>query len=232
MPALSQVTGLDMSNYEPVTNTTQTTHVSSPSANLEPGYNVFLRCPLPPIWRAQSDSLRQFYQAGVVPQVRLFSPDSYSNGGGNTTVNQYASSGSSSSGGGSSTTTLTIAQTSVSTPALAPNGQFVGSVSLSKVFQLLTIGTSAPARVRLYGTAAAQSGDLGRGLDVPLPAGNTQNVICDIALDTSPLLWSFQDRVGSNNDTPVSSTIYITVTNLDITTDTIRTSIGYVPVVV
>jgi hypothetical protein len=232
MPALSDVTGLDMSKYEHVDAPIRTPQASSPSSDLEPGYNVFLRCPLPPIWSAQSDSLRQFYRASLVPQVRLFAPTASQNGGGNTTVNSFASSSSSGGGGGgSSTTTLAIAQTSINTPALAPSGQFVGSLNLSKVFQLLSVGTSAPARIRLYGTAAAQAGDAGRGLDVPLPAGSTQNVICDVALDTSPFLWSFQDRVGANNDSPVTSTIYITITNLDTTTDTIRTSINYVPVV-
>lgn len=34
-------------------------------------FNSFMRCPLPPIWQANSDSVRQFYTSGV-PQTRIY----------------------------------------------------------------------------------------------------------------------------------------------------------------
>ena len=37
-------------------------------------FNSFMRCPLPPIWQANPDSIRQFYVSGRVPQNRIFAP--------------------------------------------------------------------------------------------------------------------------------------------------------------
>ena len=235
MPALADrgTESVDMSGYKPVEVSPPSTG-GIPSTNLEPGLNTFLRCPLPPIWTTPPDSLRQYYQNAVVPQVRLFNPPPVQNGSGPTTINNYG--GSSSSGGGSGggsggTSPIPVAQTAITTVSIGPNTSFVGSVTLSRAFQLLSVNSSAPCRVRLYGTAAAQSADSYRGLDIPLPAGTIQNVICDIVLDTSPFQWTFQDRVGANGDTPVSPTTYITVTNLDSTTDAITVSFSYVPIV-
>lgn len=35
-------------------------------------YNTYQRCPLPPLWNSNPDSLRQFYVSGV-PQYRVYS---------------------------------------------------------------------------------------------------------------------------------------------------------------
>jgi hypothetical protein len=83
----------------------------------------------------------------------------------------------------------------------------------------------------MYGTALAQSADSSRALDISPPAGTGQNIICDIVLDTAPYLWNFQNREGANGDNPVSSTIYLTVTNLDAITDIITLSLSYIPIV-
>jgi hypothetical protein len=174
--------------------------------------------------------LRQFYRDSVIPQTRLFNPPNpgLSAGGSTTTINNISTG---SSSGGSGTSTIAVTQTSFKTASIAANATFTGSFTLSRVFQLLALGASAPCRVRLYGTAAAQSSDAYRGLDVPPPAGTVQNIICDIVLDTSPLQWKFQDRVGANADTTVNSTVYISVTNLDATSEVFTLSFSYVPLV-
>lgn len=232
MPALVETIGVDLSNYVQAARGPVTPQ-APPSSNLEPGYNVYLRCPLPPIWSATPDSLRQFYQNSVVPQTRLFSPSNALATSGNSTTNVFVSSGSSSggSGGGGTTTNLVVNQFSIRTPVLSPNAKFIGSIQLSKVFQLLGVTVSSPSRVELYGTASSQSADLSRGLDVPLPAGSFQNVIFDIAIDTSPYSWSFQDRVGANADSPVTSRAYLTVTNIGSASTAITISMSYVPIV-
>jgi hypothetical protein len=102
-------------------------------------------------------------------------------------------------------------------------------MSFSRSFQLLVLAVNSAARVRIYGTAAAQSGDLGRGLDIPPAAGTAQNIICDVVLDTAPFTWPFQDRVGANADTPQTTNIYVTVTNLDTNSDAITVTFQYVP---
>ena len=230
MPSLAESLGQDMSNYVPVESSVKTPTASAPSVNLEPGLNVFLRCPLPPVWTANPDSQRQFYQSSSVPQFRMFTPPAVPVGSGNTTVTENVSS-SSSSGGGSSSSSIAVLQTSVTTPGIGPGNSFVGSVVLSKSFQLLVVTASAPCRIRLYGTAAAQAADSYRGLDVPPPAGDIQNIISDVALDTSPFHWTFQDRVGASGDSPMTATVYLTVTNLDVTTDVITVTFSYAPIV-
>lgn len=232
MPTLEErnTSNVDMSGYKPVDVPSSAPTQGLPSSNLEPGYNVYIRCPLPPVWTSSPDSLRQYYRNNVVPQTRLFNPPNpslSSTGGSTNNVTNITSS----SGSGSSSSTVAITQASLKTSVIGPNNSFVGSFTLSKVFQLLTLGASSPCRVRLYGTAAAQSADAYRGLDVPPPAGTAQNIICDIAMDTSPFQWTFQDRIGANGDSPVTATVYITVTNLDATSDAITLSFSYVSIV-
>lgn len=219
--------------YEPVENDSKPYSASTPSTDLQPGLNAFLRCPLPPIWSTPPDVTRQFYQGGVVPQFRLFNPPPVSNQSTGSVTNITNVSGSSSGGssGGSSTTSLVITNTSIKTPSIIPGNKFSGSFTLSKAFELLSVTANSACRVQLYGTATAQSSDASRPIDVSPPAGTAQNIICDVVLDTSPFIWKFQNRTGSNSDNPVSSTIYITVTNLDVLTDIVTLTFQYIPVV-
>jgi hypothetical protein len=232
MPSLASrgTNVVDLSGYAPVETTPPASTGAVPSTNQEPGLNVFLRCPLPPIWNTPPDSLRQFYQNGLVPQVRLFNPPVATGGGGNTTVNTFVS-GSSSSNGGGTQTGLSIIQTSIKTSSINSGSKFTGSLVISKAFQLMTVTASSPCRIQLYGTAQEQAADAYRGLDVPPPAGTGQNIICDVVLDTAPFQWTFQDRVGGNGNSPQTSTIYITITNIDVTSDVINVTFGYVPIV-
>ncbi len=223
---------VDMSGYEPVGDRPAPPSLPQPAKNLEPGYNVYLRCPLPPIWTTPPDSLRQYFINGVVPQVRLFNPPSNSGSNGSSVSNTYLSSSSGGSRGGNTYTTLKIVSTSLTTPSISPSAKYIGSLSLSKAFQLMNLTASSPCRVQIYGTAAEQSADSYRGIDVATPAGTAQNIICDVVLDTGPFNWTFQDRVGGNGDNPTASNVYITITNLDVITDSITVSLGYVPVVV
>jgi hypothetical protein len=203
----------------------------TPSNDLDPGLNVFIRCPLPQVWSAPTDSLRQFYQGYKVPQIRVFTPTTISSQSGGNVTNITNVSGSSSSGGTSTSTALAITNTSVKTPLIVSGNKFSGSFTLSKAFELLSVTATSACRIQLYGTALAQSADAFRLLDVSPPAGTGQNIICDVVLDTSPYLWSFQNREGANADNPVSSTVYITVTNLDTLSDIITLTFSYIPIV-
>lgn len=231
MPSLKEVSGLDLAKFgyvpvEPISGAVGT----PPSINQQPGYSPFMRCPLPPIATVNPDSLRQFYTNGVVPQTRMLNPNPIPTGTGTTIVSSSSTSVSSSS---STTTTTTIkaVQASITTSALTPNAKFVKSLAMSQSFQLLNVSCTGAARVELYGTTVAQSNDLGRGLDVPPPAGTAQNIITDLALDTAPYSWTFQDRVGANGDLPQTNIVYITVTNLGIATTAITVTLTYGPIV-
>lgn len=86
MPLLSQRMGVPK-GYEPVpvhpdpqsAQPINTAPVTTPVANFppetkqEPVGNGFTRCPLPPIWQSNPDSLRMFYKGGVIPQNRIYS---------------------------------------------------------------------------------------------------------------------------------------------------------------
>jgi len=88
-----------------------------------------------------------------------------------------------------------------------------GVVALGKTFVLLKVTTSAPARVRLYSTAAYRSSDSARAIGTD-PTGehgclyDGNHVLANLALDLSP-----QPR-GSNLDTVRTANIYYSITNL------------------
>jgi hypothetical protein len=75
MPALSEMlqSNLDLSGYEPVDKPSPPGGGSLQN-NLEPGTSIFLRTPIPPVWQTTSDSLRTFFNGGVVPQHRVMAP--------------------------------------------------------------------------------------------------------------------------------------------------------------
>jgi hypothetical protein len=152
------------------------------------------------------------------------------NNSGNSITNNFASASIASSGSsGTSTTTIVTAQAAVMTTSIAPGSTFVNKVTMSKSFQLLSVTANGAARVRLYGTAFAQISDLSRGLDVAVAAETTMNVITDVIMDTAPYQWYWQNRVGANADTPQTSTVYITVTNLSMAVGSTAVTITYVP---
>lgn len=226
MPSLADSIKADRSNYTPVGPVK--TGPSNVRVGLEPVLNSMIRCPLPPI-QATPDSLRQFYTGSQVPQSRLLPPASNvvgsTNGSGtvvqNTTVIQSGSSSSSS-------TTLKAVQNSLITPVLIPGGIFTGSILLAKSFQLLSITTNFATRVELYGTANAQSLDVGRAIDTAPSAGVFQNIISDVALDTIPYQWPYQNRIGANGDNPQKAVLYVTVTNIDTVATAITVTFSFV----
>lgn len=223
----SLISGLDMSGYGPVE--PPKAGLPTPNPAYEPGLNAYIRCPLPPVWSATPDSLRQYYQRDVVPQFRLFNPTPPQSSGSSGTTITNVTSGGSSGGGGGSGSSLVVSQTSMTTPNLSASKSFAGSITLAKSFQLLQVSANAACRIEIYGTKLEQSGDSGRGLDVPPPAGSAQNIITDIALDTSPYQWSWQDRCGSNNESPRTNTVYITITNLGNVSNKFTITLVYVP---
>jgi hypothetical protein len=70
---------------------------------------------------------------------------------------------------------------------------------------------------------------MSRGLDVAPGAGTAQNIICDVVLDTVPYQWTFQNRTGANGESPQTTAIYVTVTNLNTTSSAVTVTLLYVP---
>lgn len=231
MPSLKDATSNTLAGYIPVTASPQAS--LPPTIGLEPTLNTMLRCPLPPIFQASPDSLRQFYQGGKVPQTRLLSAVT-------TTIGSAGGGGSSasasvvfSSGGGSvpPPTPIIEKQAVITTTVLGPGAQFVGTLpNIGRSYQLLTVSSNVAARIEIYGTAFAQTADLSRALDQPPAAGTTQGIITDIALDTIPMTWNFQNRIAANGDVPQTQNSYMTITNLSGAAVPITVTLQYVPI--
>lgn len=197
-----------------------------------------LRCPLPamPFSSVSSpDSLRSYYLGSKVPQFRALGiPGSQNNAnGGSSSITVVSSVAAASSGGGSTSSSLpqTVKTVSFTTSTLVPgHGQkMIVSLGTYKACQVLGFSAGSAARIEIYGTSTAQSTDFSRPLDTPPPAGTAQNIVTDVALDTAPFIWAFQNRVAANRDSPQVPQLYATVTNIGTGTQAITVTMTYVP---
>ena len=183
------------------------------------GLNPYLRCPLPP-FSATVDTLRQFNESGMVPARRVIPlPVSASTGNSSTTetteiTTSSSSSGSGGSGGGGTTPTTLAAQTvTLAVPSILAGSSFQASVVLAKSYQLLQVTATIPVEFRLYGSAISRTSDLTRGTDIPVPFEVFSGIITDVVFDTTPYLWSWQNRIGANTDSPQTTNGYISIVN-------------------
>lgn len=229
MPSVSEAINSDRSNLTPIANTQQAEQ--KPPAALSDSRitsllkSPYARCPLPAS-NNSADSLRQWGQGSDVPTFRTQTPQTTANSGVGTTIIKGAAS--SSSGGGVTPATLPSSQNvSVTTPTLAPGQKWTGTLQMAKSFIVVSVTTSAFARVELYGTKIAQTLDLSRPVTQG-PSNTTQGLILDVALLTA-LSWQALDCVGSNDDSTRSATIYITVTNLSTGAGKVTASLLFVP---
>jgi hypothetical protein len=202
--------------------------------------NPYLRCPLPPI-NAGPDTLRQFNENSDVPHRRVL-PLPASPGGGtfktvnNTTIVQAAGSGTGTGGSGGSgggtggTPTLTTKTVMLTTPLLAVGASSLQTLGMSsKSFQFISISSTAPCEIRIYGSATAQIADASRTTDSPPPAELGNDIITDIVLDTAPCTWNWQNRVGANNGSPQTPNAYITVFNIGGSSIQARITLVFLP---
>ena len=179
--------------------------------------NRFIRSPLPPI-NATVDTLRQFDDGDTgVPRRRVLPlPQVTSTGGStvtNTTVTQSAQSGSS-----TAVTGLTAKTLNYVSPLLLVGAAAVQSLNVaSKSYQLISATANGPCEIRIYGSAAAQAADFGRATYAPLAAELNNNIVTDIVFDTPPYVWYWQNRCGSNSDSPQANIAYLTVFNTGVT---------------
>jgi hypothetical protein len=237
----------NLSGYSPNAPASNGPGLPSVGSSNEPTRNNMMRTPMPTLWNDSSDSLRQFYIGGQVPQTRFMSPlvggsTSAPSSGGNIVAGVSSGgvpSGSSSSsgsggsggsgGGGSSTPVISAAQFTVTTPVIVPGQVFSGSVMVSPSLQLLMLTATAACRVQIYGSRLAQLQDASRPVDTAPPAGISPNIVTDVFLDTLPFQWGFQNRTAANTETPQTGTLYVTVTNVGSISSAITVTLSYVP---
>ena len=229
MPSVEQAINADRSNLTPVEAQPEK---NKPPVAQDARVNSLLkspyqRCPLPPS-NNSADSLRQWGQGSDVPRFRTQTPPTNVGGGSGTTIVHVGQQVVNGGSGTSATSSLPLAQNaSITTPVLAPSQTWTGIVQMAKSFTVLSVSGSSFLRVELYGTKIAQTLDLSRPVS-QAPKNTTIGLIMDVVLLTA-LTWDVLDCVGSNADSPQSSTIYVTVTNVSTAAQALTVSIQYVP---
>lgn len=141
-----------------------------------------------------------------------------------------------SSGGGSSPGRSTVNISGGSLNSVAPNARVTGSLTMAKSFLLQKVVATFPTRVRLYCTAASRDttspvNEPPRPVYVPPAPGTQHGVITDLYLDTSDKYtgWKLSPPAeGCNLDSPTTSTIYYSVTNLDTVTRNLSVTFTFV----
>lgn len=120
-----------------------------------------------------------------------------------------------------------LTATATTTSLAAGASTTATSIILSRIYRLLSITTDRPARIRLYGTVAAQTADLNRviGSD-PAPGAD---VMFDYVTATGALTAVMSPLVdGSNMETIPTNIIAMTVQNLDSITSTVTVTFTYI----
>lgn len=226
MPSIKEASGADLTGYE---------SIPAPKVPVIPSMittqfkaNPSRRCVLPS-FNSDPDSLRQFETGTQSPHIRIIPLPEVNNTPAPTRATVAASTSSSSSST-NVTTSLKAVSVTISTGPLAAGASFTGSVQMQKSFQLLSLTSSALSEVRLYGTKASQSFDNSRVTDAPVPAEISQNIVSCVVFDAMPFSWPWQNKIAANQDTPQSSTVYVSVFNTDVIAVTsITVTISYLP---
>ena len=168
-------------------------------------------------------------QVAAVPPLS----DAAFQGSGDSTVTEvaFASGGGGSSGTVVETTTLLSTNTAITTPVLSQNETFTTPVQLGRTFAVFQVSVSAPARVQLYSSAAAQTADAGRPITTAPTYGLATGLILDLnLLQANESAWALTPiAVGANTEQPRNPSAYLTVTNIVPSSTPITVTIFYLP---
>lgn len=225
MPSIRESMGADLTKYSEARLPVMVQMVN----DNKPRANPFLRCPLPP-FNSDPDTQRQFDTGTQSPKLRVIPLPALA-----TTATTTASTATSSSSSSSTSvvpvaTTLTAKSITIATPVLAPGGNFQTSIAAAKSFQLLGLTADARCEVRIYGTAIMQAFDAPRAEGDPVPAEIISNIVTCTSFDELPYTWAWQNRMGANQDTPQTVTLYVTVFNTSPTdASNVNIAISYLP---
>lgn len=202
-----------------------------PERSLEPVRDSKLRFSAPylPGTFPSGDTLRGFHLGNVIPQWRIPVPAGATAQGATTT--STATTITSSSSSSTTTNNPAKAQTaSITTPVMNPGDRFVGILTMAKGFEIWSVATNAAARIRLYATKSAQTADLARPSSQGPGFGNEQGIIVDWYLDTAPVVYEANPYPsGRNADSPQSTSIYLTVDAIGVSSGKITITVTFVP---
>lgn len=228
MATLDQAINRDTSGYTRVPFTPPPSAYNPEDLFVRRNPNQVCSLPYLPGTFPSTDSIVGFGLAGKSPQWRAPLPATQNNASNATTSSTAVTTSSSSS---TSTNNPPKSQTaSITTPVLNPGTNFAGTILLAKGFTLQFVTVSGPSRVEIYSTSSAQSADLFRDSNTPVGYGNEQGIIGEFNLIDAPVVWTVTPPAsGFNGDTPQSNVIYITVTNIGPSSQSITVTLTYVP---
>ena len=122
-----------------------------------------------------------------------------------------------SSGGGGPTPTPVERERKVASCVVESSGRdapHVGRISLGRSYQLISIETDVPARVRLYVSPEGQAADLSRPAGAIIALSN--GVILDFITSPDRLAWPLTPVVnGSSLESPPRADIPVTIQRTD-----------------
>lgn len=104
-------------------------------------------------------------------------------------------------------------------------------MQLGRTFAVFRVSVSAPARVQLYSSAAAQAADAGRPTTTAPTYGLATGLIMDLnLLQSSEFAWMLSPvALGANVEQPRSPSAYLTVTNPVASSTPITVTLFYLP---
>lgn len=135
---------------------------------------------------------------------------------------QIGGGGGSSGGGGG--TTLARETVYFDTSSLVNNGSENMNVSISKTFSLMKLITTRSAWIRLYSDSASRTADESRSIGIDPVSGS--GLLAEFVTTANVIQKVTPFILCGNLEEPVTSNVYIRVTNLSGTTGTINTSMS------
>tara|TARA_B100000900_G_scaffold399495_1_gene402079 strand:+ start:324 stop:860 length:537 start_codon:yes stop_codon:yes gene_type:complete len=133
-----------------------------------------------------------------------------------------------SGGGGGGTTTLSRTTVSGTTSSIADEAdEDIDLTGTAKAYSIFDITVDAAAWVRVYSSSTARTADASRseGVDPDPDAG----VLAEIITTGATTVAFTPSTISFNNDTVVTDTIYLNVTNKSGSTSTISTTMTILP---
>ena len=112
---------------------------------------------------------------------------------------------------------------STTTGSLANNASAYPSITAYKSYLILKVETDKAAWVRFYTTSAARSSDVNRSIDEDSAPGS--GVLAEIVTTGAQTQLLTPATIGFNDDSPVASSVYMSVTNRSGTTGTVTVTV-------
>lgn len=103
------------------------------------------------------------------------------------------------------------------TAVLAPKASEQFTLDLGWEYDILSVQTDAPARIRVYNTAATRAADLGRAAGIDPGVAVASTIVIEATTTVGELIVTtpITQHIGVNGDTPRTKVAYLVVENSD-----------------